>query len=79
MVILYIRAALANLRVHKATSVINVVGLTLGIACFVLAFAAADYILFVDGDHETSSEPTSCSNAASRPATTPQRFSRPRR
>ncbi len=51
MVILYIRAALANLRVHKATSVINVVGLTLGIACFVLAFAAADYILFVDGDH----------------------------
>ena len=54
MVILYIRAALANLRLHKATAAINVVGLTLGFTCFVIAFAAADYILFVDGDHENA-------------------------
>ena len=54
MLILYVRAAFAQLRLHKATALINVAGLTLGITCFVLAFAAADYILFVDGDHENA-------------------------
>lgn len=51
MLILYVRAALANLRLHKATAVINVVGLTLGITCFVIAFAVADYFENADSYH----------------------------
>jgi putative ABC transport system permease protein len=43
MLVLYVRAALAHLRLHKATALINISGLTLGISCFVIAFAVADY------------------------------------
>jgi putative ABC transport system permease protein len=43
MFALYLRAALANLRLRKVTALINICGLTLGISCFVIAFAVADY------------------------------------
>jgi putative ABC transport system permease protein len=43
MLILYLRSALASLRVNRVTTLINVVGLTLGMTCFVLAFAVAGY------------------------------------
>ena len=43
MLVLYIRAALANLRLHKAVALINISGLTLGMTCFAIAFAVADY------------------------------------
>jgi putative ABC transport system permease protein len=48
MFIFYFRAAIANLRLNKAIALINVSGLTLGIACFVIAFAVADYLDHVD-------------------------------
>ena len=48
MFVLYLRAALANLRLHKATALINITGLTLGISCFVLAFAVADHFTHVN-------------------------------
>jgi putative ABC transport system permease protein len=48
MFVLYLRAALAHLRLHKATALINIAGLTLGTACFVIAFAVADYFEHVN-------------------------------
>jgi putative ABC transport system permease protein len=48
MFVLYVRAALANLRLRKATALINICGLTLGITCFVIAFAVADYFQHVN-------------------------------
>jgi putative ABC transport system permease protein len=48
MFILYFRAAIANLRLNKAIALINISGLTLGISCFVIAFAVADYLEHVD-------------------------------
>jgi putative ABC transport system permease protein len=49
MFILYLRSALANLRVNRVTTLINVVGLTLGFTCFVLAFAVAAYYENLNG------------------------------
>ena len=49
MFILYLRSALANLRINGVTTLINVVGLTLGITCFVIAFAVADYFENING------------------------------
>lgn len=48
MLLLYFRAAVANLRLHRATALINICGLTLGISCFVIAFAVADYFARVN-------------------------------
>ncbi|HZF31538.1 MAG TPA: ABC transporter permease [Gammaproteobacteria bacterium] len=48
MFVLYFRAALANVRLHKATALVNITGLTLGITCFVIAFAVADYFEHVN-------------------------------
>jgi putative ABC transport system permease protein len=54
MFIFYFRAAIANLRLNKAIALINVSGLTLGITCFVIAFAVADYLEHVDREFANS-------------------------
>jgi putative ABC transport system permease protein len=48
MLVLYFRAALASLRLHKAIALINICGLTLGMTCFMIAFAVADYFEHVN-------------------------------
>ena len=48
MLALYLRSALAHLRLHKAIALINISGLTLGMACFVIAFAISDYFEHVN-------------------------------
>jgi putative ABC transport system permease protein len=48
VLLLYLRSAAANLRSNRATTIINVIGLTLGITCFVIAFAFAEHIENID-------------------------------
>jgi putative ABC transport system permease protein len=48
MLAIYFRSALAHLRLHKAIALINISGLTLGMTCFVIAFALADYFEHVN-------------------------------
>src|SRR5262245_11336584 len=48
MLLHYLRAALANLRIRKQTALINVIGLTLGLTCFVLAYVMSEYLASAD-------------------------------
>ena len=44
MIAHYLSTSLRHFRRHKLTATINVVGLALGFACFVAAFAGVSYI-----------------------------------
>src|SRR5262245_58114469 len=48
MLLHYLRAGLANLRIRKQTAVINVIGLTLGLTCFVIAYVMSAYLASAD-------------------------------
>jgi putative ABC transport system permease protein len=44
----FLRAALANLRLGKQTTLINVAGLSLGLTCFIVAYVCAAYLASAD-------------------------------
>ncbi len=48
MLLHYLRAALANLRLGKQTTLINVAGLALGLTCFIVAYVVAAYLASAD-------------------------------
>ena len=55
MLLHYLRAALASLRLSKQTTLINIVGLTLGLTCFILAYVLSAYQASADSHHARSS------------------------
>ena len=48
MLLHYLRAALAKLRLGKQTTLINVAGLALGLTCFIVAYVGAAYLASAD-------------------------------